>query len=416
MGRNAESGSLEDAGAQSAGKLGKLGKAFGDLSFSQVVAAALAAMTSLLLSSTIGIAGSIIGAAVGSVVATVSTQLYKNALAASAEKLRDIPVIVQNVAGAPHADASHASTPQRGAHAQARTVPLSPADALRQGECGATSVGGDDVASANGLATGRLPEGGRAANAAASAAEGGGGLNRVDSGMTGFVSFADSHDATVVAHARADRARRQMAVRVLAVSVVASLVAVALVAIVVSVATAGNGLGAKPDPARWMPTASQRADDPTASSEGPSAATGKDEPQDEQKPSGDQGSQDGAASEPDDQGEQGSNDATGDASGSSGGDGSGDASGSGDSTGSGTGPSGSAGQPDGSGGSSSGAAGATGVLAPGSSASAGSSAGSGSSASASSGAAPSSDAPSDALRDLAGACGFGSIDPGRHAS
>lgn len=51
---------------------------FEGLSVSQVTAGALAAVTSMLLSAQIGIAGSVIGVAVGSVVSTVSSQLYKN--------------------------------------------------------------------------------------------------------------------------------------------------------------------------------------------------------------------------------------------------------------------------------------------------------------------------------------------------
>lgn len=61
---------------------------FEGLSVSQVTAGALAAVTSMLLSAQIGIAGSVIGVAVGSVVSTVSSQLYKKFLAGSAEKLR----------------------------------------------------------------------------------------------------------------------------------------------------------------------------------------------------------------------------------------------------------------------------------------------------------------------------------------
>ncbi len=63
---------------------------FDGLSVSQVTAGALAAVTSMLLSAQIGIAGSVIGVAVGSVVSTVSSQLYKKFLAGSAEKIRGL--------------------------------------------------------------------------------------------------------------------------------------------------------------------------------------------------------------------------------------------------------------------------------------------------------------------------------------
>ena len=60
------------------------------LSVPQVAAGALAAVTSMLLSSKIGIAGSVIGVAVGSVVSTVASQVYKQFLQASADKLREL--------------------------------------------------------------------------------------------------------------------------------------------------------------------------------------------------------------------------------------------------------------------------------------------------------------------------------------
>lgn len=63
-------------------------KLFGGISVAQLLAGAAAAATSMLLASKIGIAGSVIGAAVSSVVTVVSSQLYRNALDASAAKLR----------------------------------------------------------------------------------------------------------------------------------------------------------------------------------------------------------------------------------------------------------------------------------------------------------------------------------------
>lgn len=58
------------------------------ISVAQIIAAAAAAVTSMLLSSKIGIAGSVIGAAVSSVVTVVCSQLYRNALDTSARKLK----------------------------------------------------------------------------------------------------------------------------------------------------------------------------------------------------------------------------------------------------------------------------------------------------------------------------------------
>lgn len=61
---------------------------FDGISVAQVIAASGAAATSMLLASRIGIAGSVIGAAVSSMVTVICSQLYRNALDASARKLK----------------------------------------------------------------------------------------------------------------------------------------------------------------------------------------------------------------------------------------------------------------------------------------------------------------------------------------
>lgn len=61
-----------------------------DLSMSQVLAGALAAVTSVALSSRIGIAGSLIGVAVASVVSTVASQLYRGMLRRANDKIREL--------------------------------------------------------------------------------------------------------------------------------------------------------------------------------------------------------------------------------------------------------------------------------------------------------------------------------------
>lgn len=61
---------------------------FDGISVAQVIAASAAAATSMLLASHIGIAGSVIGAAVSSMVTVICSQLYRNALDASARKLK----------------------------------------------------------------------------------------------------------------------------------------------------------------------------------------------------------------------------------------------------------------------------------------------------------------------------------------
>ena len=66
---------------------------FSDLSVPQVAAGALAAVTSMLLSNQIGIAGSVIGVAVGSVVSTVASSLYKRAIARGADRIKEKIVV-----------------------------------------------------------------------------------------------------------------------------------------------------------------------------------------------------------------------------------------------------------------------------------------------------------------------------------
>ncbi|MDN6209774.1 MAG: hypothetical protein L0J10_06420, partial [Bifidobacterium crudilactis] len=62
---------------------------FHDISWVQILAGALAAVTAFLLSSRIGIAGSVIGVAVGSIVSAFASQLYQNVLDESSKKLHD---------------------------------------------------------------------------------------------------------------------------------------------------------------------------------------------------------------------------------------------------------------------------------------------------------------------------------------
>jgi hypothetical protein len=61
-----------------------------DLSFSQVIAGAMAAVTSAVAASYFGVAGTLLGAAVGSIIATVGTSIYKASLRKTNEKLRKV--------------------------------------------------------------------------------------------------------------------------------------------------------------------------------------------------------------------------------------------------------------------------------------------------------------------------------------
>ncbi len=63
-------------------------KLFDDLSIPQIIAGAAAAATSAALASKIGIVGSVIGAAVSSVVTVVSSQVYRHFISAGAEAIK----------------------------------------------------------------------------------------------------------------------------------------------------------------------------------------------------------------------------------------------------------------------------------------------------------------------------------------
>lgn len=73
---------------------------FDDISIPQIIAGAAAAATSVALASKIGIAGSVIGAAVSSVITVVSSQVYRHFISASAEAIKGTHVAVDYPAGA----------------------------------------------------------------------------------------------------------------------------------------------------------------------------------------------------------------------------------------------------------------------------------------------------------------------------
>ena len=210
---------------------GKLGGLFDDLSIAQVVAGALAAVTSMLLASQIGIYGSAIGVGVGSVVSAVASQLYKKFLQRSADKLKEIH----------------------------------PGETLAMGSKG--SAGSKDGASAGGGAGAAVGAGSVAGSHAAATA-------KLDAAETtalpkeaprGRTPHADASLAggTVVQRARAERQRKKKFKRgVVIVSIVSALLAVAVSAFVIDFVSAGQGVGAKTEPI--LPSRSQPADDPPA--------------------------------------------------------------------------------------------------------------------------------------------------------
>lgn len=182
---------------------------FDDLSIAQVLAGALAAVTSMLLASQIGIYGSVIGVGVGSVISAVASQLYKKFLSASADKIRE-------VSGYGEGDAEDAA--RDGARSSAETTVLS--------AVGSTALSQETVVMA--------PVGKRQSSCADS---------------QGCSSHADANYYRDGRRVRAQAARRRKErtkQRVLVVSVVSALVAVVLSAAAITVITQGEGMGEKP--------------------------------------------------------------------------------------------------------------------------------------------------------------------------
>ncbi|MBQ9680739.1 MAG: hypothetical protein IJV49_00065 [Aeriscardovia sp.] len=66
-----------------------LKKFFKDISWAQIIASGLSAITVFLLSAKIGLAGSIIGAALASIISTVTSQLYRNVLDESSKHVKN---------------------------------------------------------------------------------------------------------------------------------------------------------------------------------------------------------------------------------------------------------------------------------------------------------------------------------------
>lgn len=264
---------------------GKLGGLFDDLSIAQVVAGALAAVTSMLLASQIGIYGSAIGVGVGSVVSAVASQLYKKFLQRSADKLKEIH----------------------------------PGETLAMGSKG--SAGSKDGASAGGGAGAAVGAGSHAAATA-----------KLDAAETtalpkeaarGRAPHADTSLAggTVVQRARAERQRKKKFKRgVVIVSIVSALLAVAVSAFVIDFVSAGQGVGAKTEPI--LPSRSQPVDDSPAASNGKDASTGSSSS--EESDASKDGAKDQGESQSDGKGSSGSGSGSGTDSGSNSGSSSGD--------------------------------------------------------------------------------------------
>ena len=184
---------------------------FDGISKAQVLAGALASVTSMLLSSKIGITGSVIGVAIGSIVSTVASTVYKNILNNSANALKNASVF--NTSG--------------------------------------NNIEGDGNTTGNVTASGANLD-----------------KTSVDVAMQSYLSGDNLGDAAhdtaspriapdSLIEKNAERRKRQLRNKVIAFSVIASLIAVAVTAILITAFTGGEGIGRKTDPILPQPS-SQR--------------------------------------------------------------------------------------------------------------------------------------------------------------
>lgn len=196
---------------------------FDDLSMAQVISGALAAATVFLLSSVIGVAGSLIGAAIGSVISAVSSQVYKKALSASADKIRDASSTTLLDGIATKGSARSSETPD----ASAETSNISDLGDAETQTIAASSKNGTIFVEDSESAATRV-------------------MNANDIRYTA-PNAQEVDPALRRAHERRNR-KAKVQRQVLVVSVVSSLIAIVICAGVITFATQGEGIGTKTDP------------------------------------------------------------------------------------------------------------------------------------------------------------------------
>lgn len=185
---------------------------FDGISKAQVLAGALASVTSMLLSSKIGIAGSVIGVAVGSVVSTVASTVYKNILNNSANALKNSSVFGGNDYNESDAEKTHIAGYND--TTLDKTVIDTPLKSY--------------LSSQNEIDT--------------------------DSNDINADNNIDNNESTLrvapdeLIEKNAERHKKQLRNRMIIFSIVASLIAVAITAILINAFTGGEGIGQKTDP------------------------------------------------------------------------------------------------------------------------------------------------------------------------
>lgn len=214
---------------------GVLRELFDDLSIAQVIAGALAAATVFLFSSSLGVAGSLIGAAVGSVVSAVSSQIYKKVLSASADKIRDAsPTTAFEFS---HDTSLSSSTSTDDEMATQISTSDQATRVIHEGETEVLDASRDSQK------TQLLGSEKTAAANTPSAATRVMNANDVRYASQGM---QDEDPALRRAHVRRSR-KAKVQRQVLVVSVVSALITIVIAAVVISVATAGEGIGTKTD-------------------------------------------------------------------------------------------------------------------------------------------------------------------------
>ena len=233
---------------------------FEDVSAVQVVATAAAAVTSMLLSSYIGIAGSIIGVAVASVVSTLAASLYKKFLADSAEKIKELPVVANPSSALAHVLPGHRECQAEDGRIKAcdeaepaadERASSQPTEALVAGAGGSTLVAADGGATrGSALSTEETQSLDHEAVRAGSPAAG-----------------AEPNPAAAL------HRQRKLVRGLIVVCIVSALLAVAASGAVVYFATMGAGLGQKPAPIYLSAPFTPIEDDDDATNTVPSSAS-----------------------------------------------------------------------------------------------------------------------------------------------
>lgn len=197
----------------------RAGEVFGDLSFAQILASALAAGVSFSLSSQIGVAGSLIGAIVGAAAATVASSVLNNLFSKSAEAIK----------AAVATDANESPTAEKPAASAAGETSLMPHPVDADQPVGAEAPAG--ATATQNLAAGET----RPATA-----------SLADDTEVKFAPSGTRIAPASLRHAVHESQRRDTKRRLVVVSIVAGIAAVLISALLVNALTQGKGIGTTP--------------------------------------------------------------------------------------------------------------------------------------------------------------------------